>query len=130
MLQILAMQNPANLEVWRRSMDLAVELHRLARSIPGRSAPGLSTQLRRAVASIPANIAEGVGQESPGLVAKHLAIAIASNFEAETHLLLAMRLCPKLGTCDASLDELRQLRRMLYALRTHYQRKSLSDRTP
>ena len=114
------MQNPANLEVWHRAMDLAVGIHAVARRIEGRKAPGLATQLRRAAASIPANIAEGVGQPSPGLVARHLAVAIGSNFEVETHLLLAMRLCPAIGTCESTLDELRQIRRMLFGLRRHY----------
>lgn len=101
-------------------MDFVIEIHAVTRRLSARAVPGLANQLRRAAMSIPANIAEGVGQSSPGLTARHLAIAIGSAFEVETHIILATRLSPSIGTCESALDELRQIRRMLFALHRHY----------
>lgn len=116
------MQDPQNLLVWQRSMDVAVLVHSITRKIPPRSLPGLGSQLIRSVASIPANIAEGVGQPYPGVTVRHLTVAIGSAYECETHLRLAARLVgPELGV-DTALDEIGQIRRMLYGLRTHFEK--------
>lgn len=103
------MQNPTNLQVYHRALDLAAKAHQLARRIPPTVAPGLANQLARAASSIPANIAEGVGHPNPGRCPHHLGVAIASGFEVETHLRLAMRLDARLGDLALMLDELEQI---------------------
>ena len=113
------MQNPDNLEVYRRSMALAVCIHRLARRVPSRELPGMAGQIRRAAASIPANIAEGAGSDSPLVFARHLGIAIGSAFELETHLVLATQLVDRLTDISPILEETRALRRMMYRLRVY-----------
>jgi four helix bundle protein len=118
------MQDPHNLHVWHRAMDLAVGVQRLTRRLDAREVPGMAGQVRRAVTSIPANIAEGVGHPSAAVTARHLAIAIGSAFEVETHLLLAARLSSRLTNHEPLLEELRQVRRMMYALRKHYLRRA------
>jgi four helix bundle protein len=126
------MQNPANLEVYHRALDLAAILHTLAERIPPHKAPGLAVQLARAATSIPANIAEGVGHPSPGRCPFHLSVAIASAFEVETHIRLAGRIVPRFGDVEATVSELQQIRRMLYTLREYKRRKLLEKkkRTP
>ena len=52
------------LEVWKRSLDFADEMFRLADKLPQRYQFSLGEQLRRAALSIPTNIAEGSGRES------------------------------------------------------------------
>lgn len=118
------MQDPNNLVVYRRALDLAVACSHIARRIRPRECPGLSAQLHRAVCSVPANISEGVGSPTPGVCARHLAVAIASSFEAETHLMLASRLAARVGSVDACVAEVRTIRAMLYALRKHYLMKA------
>ncbi|MCZ8012411.1 MAG: four helix bundle protein [Gemmatimonas sp.] len=113
------MQNPTNLQVYHRAIDFAAAVHRLARRIRTADAPGLANQLARAAASIPANIAEGVGHPNPGRCPFHLGVAIASGFEVETHLRLARKIGCAVGTLDPVLDELDQIRRMLYTLREY-----------
>lgn len=117
------MQNPANLQVYHRALDFAARIHRLSRRLPASVAPGLASQLGRAATSILANIAEGVGHANAGRCPYHLGVAIASGFEVEAHLRLAMRLDAKVGDLDPMLDELDQIRRMLYSLRKHKQRE-------
>ncbi|MCZ8206247.1 four helix bundle protein [Gemmatimonas sp.] len=121
------MQNPANLQVYHRALDLAARVHEHAEQIPSGKAPGLASQMARAASSIAANIAEGVGHPSQGRCPFHLSVAIASAFEVETHLRLAARVVRGFGDINATLDELQQVRRMLYALR-EYKRRQLLER--
>ncbi|HJW13553.1 MAG TPA: four helix bundle protein [Thermoanaerobaculia bacterium] len=52
------------LDVYRVSKDLAIELFRETRSFPRSEQFGLTSQVRRAATSIPANIAEGAARRS------------------------------------------------------------------
>lgn len=52
----------------------------------------LVDQLRRSAISVPANIAEGYGRDSAKSYAQFLRVARGSLNEAETHILLAVRL--------------------------------------
>jgi len=78
-----------DLVVFQRSMDLAVLIYRIARSLPADERYALSLQLRRAAVSIPANIAEGHGREHLGEYIHHLSIASGSLAEIETEVELA-----------------------------------------
>jgi four helix bundle protein len=122
------MQDPKNLLVWQRSMDLAVVIHGISKQIPARKLPGVATQLVRAIASVPANIAEGVGQPYPAVTVRHLMVAIGSAYECETHLLIAARLAGPVHGLETTLDELEQIRRMLYGLKGHFDKKALEQR--
>ena len=114
----LRMQSPVNLDIWNRSIELAVRVDALAAKISGIRAPGMASQVRRASSSIPANIAEGVGQLYPAKCAHFIAIAIASAYELESHLILTKRLQPELHGIDAMLNELQQIRRMMHSCQT------------
>jgi four helix bundle protein len=111
------MQNPANLNIWHRSLALAVQVDTIALLLPGERMPGVRNQIRRASTSIPANIAEGVGSDSPLQCARFLSIAIGSAFELESHLTLIQRLAPHTEHLDETIDETQQIRRMMYAYR-------------
>ena len=114
------MGNYRDLIVWRRASDLAIRIHRATRRFPRQGAPGLSAQLHRAVASIAANIAEGAGQQSDAQFVRFVNIAIGSANECASHLHLACSIgfvTPEEGA--ALLDEIVQIRRMLFGLRKH-----------
>ncbi len=117
------MANHNNLAVWHRANAFSVTVHRLSRDFPARGAPGLKSQLLRATASISANIAEGAGHETSAQFSHFVTIAIGSCNETETHLALARGLgfVPR-SAGDALVDELDQIRRMLFGLRKHLQR--------
>lgn len=53
-----------DLKVWRRAMDLVLEVYRNTSSFPKQEIYGLTSQMRRAEVSIPSNIAEGQGRFS------------------------------------------------------------------
>lgn len=52
------------LKVWQKSIDLVVEVYRIAKALPKEELYALSSQMRRAVISVPSNIAEGSGRKS------------------------------------------------------------------
>jgi len=114
------MGNYNDLEVWQRARELSIRLHRAARLFPRAGAPGLKAQMLRAVGSIPANIAEGAGQDSDAQFVRFLNIAIGSANECENHLHLARGIgFVTAAESAAMLDELQQLRRMLFGLRNY-----------
>jgi len=51
-----------DLDVWKRGMDIAVEVFMITRGFPIEEKYGISSQMRRSANSVPANIAEGWGR--------------------------------------------------------------------
>jgi four helix bundle protein len=112
------MQDFRNLDVWKRSHELTVQLYQATAGAGDRRFPGLFAQMRRAAASIPANIE----------LARFLQHAIASATELEYHLLLARDLELLPLASYAKLDaRTTQTRQMLFGLirRVRAQRKPL-----
>ena len=81
-----------DLIVWQKSMDLVVEVYKLAEKLPKQEAYGLSDQMRRAAVSIPSNIAEGHGRNSKNDFIRFLSIAQGSRAELETQMDICVRL--------------------------------------
>lgn len=80
------------LDVWRLSMDLAVDLYGLIRQLPNEERFGLCDQIRRAAISVPSNIAEGQSRNSAKEFIHFLSISKGSLAELETQLILCSRL--------------------------------------
>ena len=80
------------LEIWKKAMDLTVEVYKITGSFPPQEKFGLISQMQRAATSIPANIAEGWGRGTTKEYVRFLRVARASLMELETHLILAQRL--------------------------------------
>ena len=60
-------QSHKDLVVWKKAMDLVVEVYRLTTYFPQSENFRLVSQITRAAASVPANIAEGHARDSKGL---------------------------------------------------------------
>jgi four helix bundle protein len=106
-----------DLAVWRKSMQLCLQIYQLTRQFPREETFGLTGQLRRASVSAPSNIAEGFGRRSAADYRAFLAIARGSILEIETQLEIARELKysnPKLLASASALAE--DLSRMLWAL--------------
>lgn len=83
------MKNFRELNVWKKSHHLVLDVYKKTASFPSTEVYGLISQIRRAPASIPANIAEGCGRSGDAELARFLQIAAGSASELEYHLLLA-----------------------------------------
>lgn len=88
----MAVGSHRDLLVWRKAMDLTVQVYRVSERFPRHELYRLTSQLTRAAASVPANIAEGNGRGTRRDYANFVSIAKGSLNESETFLLLAARL--------------------------------------
>ena len=104
--------------VWQRSMQLVKEVYRLVGFLPPDERYALSDQLRRAVVSIPSNIAEGYARKYQKEYVNFLSIALGSNAEVETQLLI----CDELGyirqeEMKVAFSLVEEVRKMLIKMR-------------
>lgn len=109
------------LTLWRKAMEAAKEVYRLAPLLPREETYGMRSQITRAVASVPANIAEGWTRESDKEKAQFLAIAQGSLAETETFLTL----CEEIGWIPKAETEtlrnlLEEVGKMLTSLRQRF----------
>ena len=76
------------LEVWKRSCDLAVRIYQV---LDGCKDFGIKDQMTRSSVSIPSNIAEGAERDSKKEFIRFLHIAKGSAAELRTQIYLAFR---------------------------------------
>ena len=118
------MKDFKNIEIWKRSHKLTIEIYKATQKFPKEEIFGLTSQIRRAVSSIPANIAEGCGRRTNAELANFLNIASGSASEVEYEILLAKEVgYITAEQCDAWTQEISEIRSMLAA----YMRKLKTD---
>ena len=100
-----------DLEVWRKSHLVVLEVYKLTRRLPKEELFGLVSQMRRSAVSVPANIAEGFKRRSKPDKARQLNIAQASLEELRYFFIL----CGDLSYLPAKVmdDRLEEVARML-----------------
>jgi four helix bundle protein len=81
-----------DLDLWKDSIELVVEIYRITRNFPKEELYGITNQIRRAAVSIPANTSEGSARHSPADFTRFLRIAQGSLSEFETLLLISLKL--------------------------------------
>ena len=84
----MAYHSYENLEVWRKSVDLSVNVYKALKRCSDR---GLKDQVQRAAVSIASNIAEGMERESKKETMHFLHIAKGSCAEVRTQLIISQR---------------------------------------
>lgn len=119
------MQSFMDLQVWRRSYRLGLDVYEATKAFPSDERYGLTSQLRRAAVSVPTNIAEGCKRRHAVDFARFLNISEGSLGEMESLLMMSR----DLGYADASrvgplLVETRQIQRLLCRLREHVESRS------
>lgn len=116
------MKDFTELEIWKRSHKLTVDIYRATQKFPKEEIYGLTSQIHRAVSSIPTNIAEGCGRRTNAELANFLNIASGSASEVEYELLLAKDLNYLNYLNDIQYQqfakEVREIRSMLSAYMT------------
>jgi len=81
-----------DLIAWNKAFDLSLEVHRVAEQLPASTRFGLASELAKTSRSIVYNIAEGHQRGSTREYGRFLGIALGSQAELETQILLAIRL--------------------------------------
>ncbi len=79
-----------DLQIWQRSVEIAVSIYRLSEGFPSSELYGLASQMRRASVSVASNIAEG-HRRSDAEFGRYLTMALGSLAELETQLEIARR---------------------------------------
>jgi len=118
------MHNYKELNVWKRSIKLAVHVYKLSQKFPIEEKFGLISQIRRCAVSIPSNIAEGAGRRTDGEFANFLGIAHGSICELETQVYVAFELgyIEEQKFIDVT-SELTEIQKMLYSLILKFEKK-------
>jgi four helix bundle protein len=115
------MHNYKNLEVWKRSVELATQIYSLTDHYPKEEKYGLVSQIRRCSVSISSNIAEGAGRGSDKEFKLFLNYALGSCFELETQLLISINLGLIAEEIQKDvLNELTEMQKMIYSLIKKY----------
>lgn len=86
------MKTHKNLDVWKFSIDLVTLIYESTKDFPKEEIFGLTNQMRRASISIPSNIAEGAARNSQKEFIQFLYIALGSQQELDTQLLISRNL--------------------------------------
>jgi four helix bundle protein len=88
----MSIRSYQDLAIWKKAMELVVQVYHLTRHFPREEMHGLTSQMRRAAVSIPTNIAEGWGRGSRKEYIQFLRIARGSLLELETLLAISRSL--------------------------------------
>jgi len=88
----MSIRSYQDLAIWKKAMELVVQVYHLTRRFPREEMHGLTSQMRRAAVSIPTNIAEGWGRGSRREYIQFLRIARGSLLELETLLAISRSL--------------------------------------
>ncbi|HLD14302.1 MAG TPA: four helix bundle protein [Burkholderiales bacterium] len=107
-----------NLDVWKRSCRLSVEVYRLLRDC---RELGFKDQITRSALSVPSNIAEGYERDSPKEFSRFLRIAKGSCGELRTQLYIGI----EAGFIERTrakefIQEATEIARMIQGLIRHY----------
>jgi four helix bundle protein len=89
---IESVQDFRNIEAWRLSRELVVDIYAATRRFPADERFGLTSQLRRSTMSIGANIAEAMGRATKKDAARVLQTSVSEGNETLSHLLMAFDL--------------------------------------
>ncbi len=106
-----------DLDIWKRSVDLAEKIYATTKSFPPGEVYGLTQQLRRAAVSVPSNIAEGFGRFHNKEYIQFLFISLGSCAEITTQLIIAQRLdYIKNNDAENLISEVEQISKMTMSL--------------
>ena len=70
-----------DLDVWKESKDLSLEVYKITKQFPKEEQFALVSQMSRCAVSVPSNIAEGCGRSTPNDTQRFLFIARGSSHE-------------------------------------------------
>lgn len=106
-----------NLDVWKRSLQLAKSIYETTQNFPNNEQYGIVAQMRRAAMSIASNIAEGAARNSKKEFLQFLNVAQGSASELDTQVELAKELgYIDHNTYQSIMTEITVISKQLYGL--------------
>jgi len=115
-------QSYKDLEVYKRSFKMAMDIFWLSRKFPKEDVYSLTSQITRSSRSVSLNIVEGwAKRQYENVFKQHLIHALGSNSETESSLLFAME-CKYLdqNTFDKYSNEIDQIGKMINKLHQNW----------
>ena len=114
-----------DLFVWQKSMELCRGIYTIIKQLPKEETYALSDQIKRSAVSIPSNIAEGQARGTTKEYIHFLSIAMGSNAELNTQLIL----CEMIGYLSHEqliniFELVDEIHKMLFSLRQQLIKKS------
>lgn len=107
--------NFKKLNIWKRSMKLSVEVHKLTDAFPQAEKYSLISQLRRAAVSVHSNIAEGSGRKTNKDFSRFLYYSTGSLCELESQLIYANEVeYLELRILENFQKEIQEIQNMIY----------------
>lgn len=124
------MHNFRELNIWKRSVKVAVEVYKITSGFPAKERYELTSQVKRAVVSIASNIAEGAGRNTDNEFNHFLGISIGSSFELYTQLVIASELeMVSFERINPVLNELEEIQKMIRGFKETLNTKKLNHAT-
>jgi four helix bundle protein len=118
------------LEVWKKSMEMVLEVYQITKGFPGEEKYGLISQIRRAAVSVPSNIAEGAARNTKREFINYLHTAQGSLSELDTQLELSLGVGYMTSESLKPIQDLIQsIDKMLTGLIKSLRRTTYSERT-
>ena len=106
------------MEIWKKSLNLVVEIYKLTDKLPVEERYGITSQIRRAVVSIPSNISEGASRSSQKERKRFYEIARSSLVELDTQLEILLTLkYLRMEELEVSAKDMNEIFAMITALR-------------
>ena len=107
-----------DLEVYRRSMGVLIDVHRMIAGFPAYELRELGSQMRRASKSVPLNIAEGYGRRKSE---KDFKCFLSTAMGSANEMVVCLEMCKLLDysaseDCDKLIASYDELGRMLNGL--------------
>jgi len=101
----MGIQTYRDLDIWKKGVEVVLEIYRVTRHFPREESYGLIAQMRRSAISIPSNIAEGFRRFHNKGYKQFLYISSGSCGELETQVTIARKLKYIDGTQEVNLLE-------------------------
>ena len=118
--------NHKDLDAWKKSLDLVVQVYQVTSIFPDSERFGLITQMQRAAVSVPSNIAEGAARKSDKEFTYFLYIAQGSLAELETQYIISEKLkyiSP--DQLNTFINHKEEIAKMIYGLINYSKRKQV-----
>jgi four helix bundle protein len=125
------MNNYKNLEIWQKSIALAVDIYSLLKVFPKSENFNTIDQIRRCSISIASNIAEGAGRNSDKEFIHFLSISNGSSTELESLIIISNKLnfIPD-DLKEKFVEKINEIQKMNRALQKHLTYKVKSKPLP